>query len=267
MSNIKKEVYSIAIIVAINIITIALVFGLTALMKIKYGIWFFIGYIMFSILIYLLWSKYPNKATKLIYYIVISPWTLLRAFMIIAIPPLSIQMVLYFYLGLAFLIPLLLKNLDINFSIFSLQPETWTYIVLTIGCMFAFLGNKILRYFVYRVFPFTASKSDRAKNSTLLELNDYIISKNNIRFVIFFIYFIYLIIINFLNLEGENFYTTPENDTAVLQSFVTFIAFDRILAASQNTEFKPSKLLSILKSSISQIAHRIDNDKSDTIKD
>ncbi|MNG38928.1 hypothetical protein D3C84_1268040 [compost metagenome] len=53
-------------------------------------------------------------------------------------------------------------------------------------------------------------------------------------------------------LQNKSFYDNPNIDKAVLQSFVTFVAIDRILTIVKQTEFKPSKLLEILKSSFKQ---------------
>jgi hypothetical protein len=118
--------------------------------------------------------------------------------------------------------------------------------------MIAFLFHKYLKFLVDKIVSIMHQKSERIQKLKLIELNDFVISINNIKFTIFFLYMIYLITTNLMALQNKSFYENPNIDKAVLQSFVTFVAIDRILTIIKQTEFKRSKLLEILKSSFKE---------------
>ncbi|MBZ9731692.1 hypothetical protein LB467_18570, partial [Salegentibacter sp. JZCK2] len=92
--------------------------------------------------------------------------------------------------------------------------------------------------------------SEKLKKYKFKELTDYLISGNNIRFMIYISYFIYLLLFNIFDLQNQNLYSNSMIDKAVLQSFITFIAFDNVLKNFKNLEFKPSELFNRILLSI-----------------
>ena len=103
----------------------------------------------------------------------------------------------------------------------------------------------------FKIIPFTARESWKLKRSKLVALCEYIVSKNNVKLIIYFSFFVTLIIFTIIGLQKGSYYKNSNIDTAILQSFVTFIAFERILLNLKRTKFRASKLLETLKLSMS----------------
>lgn len=245
---------------------ILLVFGikyLTDYASTIENLYWMIGiYIIACILFYQLNRKIKNKVFDFIVQTVLFPFTLLFGFITVAIPILSTQIYLFAYLGMSFFIPMVLYRIDESQLITGLKEETWIYIIITSGVIIATLLHKQITFLTFKLIPFLARKSERMKRFKLVELCEYIVSKNNIKLVIYSLFFIALIVFNYLGLQQSSYYENPNIDKAVLQSFVTFIAFERILTNLKLTEFRPSELLKTLKSSIFNEVEIITDEKT-----
>lgn len=112
----------------------------------------------------------------------------------------------------------------------------------TISVFIAVLFNFQLRKLIYKISPARFKDSKSLKPYELDKLTDYILSENNIRFVIYGIYFLLLLVFNYIEFEENDKYNL-ETNKAILQSFVTFIALDRALTLLRDLEFKPSDFL------------------------
>lgn len=245
MSETKKEITStllfLGVTIIVGIISFLLMYLLKRASKIDYL--FLFSYILICVISHQINKKYKSKLTKNIAQAILLPFTLLVVFASIAMPILSIQVTLGLYLLFSFIFPWILYKFDKTFHFIGFNFETWVYLIITFGILIAFIFHKQIKFFVYQTFPFTSEKSKDKGKYNLEVLNNYVISINNIRLVIFSLYFLYLIVVNFMNLEGKSFYENANVDKAVLQSFVTFIAFDRVLSTLKQTEFKPSELV------------------------
>ena len=71
------------------------------------------------------------------------------------------------------------------------------------------------------------------------ELIHYIFTLNNIRFCIYTIYFIFMIIYSVKYLESD----TNNELNAILQSFLTYLAFDNIIINTKNISLSPVEFL------------------------
>lgn len=256
MTNTKNEIYSIIIIFLTNILIVGLSFLFMWLInhssKVDYLFLKILIYIFICIIIFQINKRFKTLFVDIIANIIYLPITILALFTLIALPVLSVQISIFSYLGLSFLIPMIAYRIDEYYQLTILNFETWVYIIITSGIMIAFSFHKYLSFLVNKIVSIMHQKSERIKNLKLIELNNFVISINNIKFTIFFLYMIYLIATNLMALQNKSFYENPNIDKAVLQSFVTFVAIDRILTTIKQTEFKPSKLLEILKSSFKQ---------------
>lgn len=270
MNTTRKEFLSTIIILLINGIIILLVFGfqyLTELFITLNNIYYIIGgYILFSIFLYQLNRVFKNKVINFIVQLIFLPFNLLYLFTVVAIPVVTTQLYLYFFLIVSFIIPLLLYSFDKLFGYVNLQPETWCYLIITAGVITATLFQRQISYLTFKILPFTARKSEKIDRVKLVELCEYAVSTNNIKFVIYSLFFLFLIIFNIYNLQDASFYGNPNIDKAVLQSFVTFIAFERMLSNLKNNEFKPSNLLNLLRLSIFKETQIITGQEKDNIE-
>lgn len=249
----KKELLSTLIIILINILIIGIGYLFDFLLdyssKVDYLFLKIMLYIIFCIIVFQFNRKFKFLIIDIIAQIIYLPITFIAFFSIIAIPVLSIQISIILYLGLSFLLPMTIYRIDEHYHITILNFETWIYIILTLGVIFAFLFHSQIKFIVEKIMALMHQESKKIRKFKLIELNNYIISLSNIRFIIFTLYLIYLIIVNVMALQNQSFYKNPNIDKAVLQSFVTFVAFDRVIATVKLTEFRASKLLGILKAS------------------
>lgn len=256
MKGIKNEIYSIIIILLTNILIVAMsiliMFLINHSSKVDYLFLKFLIYILICIIIFQINKRHKTLFVNILANIIYLPMTILALFTLIALPVLSVQMSIFLYLVFSFLPPMIAYRVDEYFQLTVLNFETWVYIVITLGIMIAFSFHKYLKFLVDKIVSIMHQKSERIRKLKLIELNDFVISINNIKFTIFFLYMIYLIVTNLMALQNKSFYENPNIDKAVLQSFVTFVAIDRILTIIKQTEFKPSKLLEILKSSFKE---------------
>jgi len=256
VKNTKKELKSTIIFVLINIMVIFLIYFGKFLKNyfsdVKY---FWIGLVIYFILTFLLTilnHRINFKVLRIATLILSFPISLIYVLVAILIPVLITQIYLILYFILSFILPYLLYTLDIKYSFLSLQIQTWIYIISTTGVIIAIIFNKQIDYLTFKIVPFTSLKKEKKKRSNLVELCNYIVSSSNIKLVIYSLYFIALIITNFLNFQDSSFFSTPDIDKAILQSFITFLAFERLTTNLELSEFRPSQLISILQSAINK---------------
>jgi hypothetical protein len=155
------------------------------------------------------------------------------------------------YFVIAFLIPeLLYKGLMyLNLIDFVTMPTT-VYLKITLTVFISVLFNPILRGIVYRISPARLNSSEKLKPYELGKLTDYFLSTNNVKFFVYAFYVVALLMTNYFNFQGDSISSNIETDKSILQSFVTFIAFDRTFALMKQLDFKPSGLLEKIYKSI-----------------
>lgn len=207
-------------------------------------------YILLCILLSQINRKIKNKVFEILVQIIWFPFTLFFLFVTVAIPILLTQVYLFVYLVLSFLIPMVLYKIDEKHLITELTKETWVYLIITSGVTIATLFHKQIAFLAFKLIPFFAKKSERIKRLELVELCKYIVSKNNIKLIIYSLFFLALIVFNISSLQQKSYYDNPNIDRAILQSFLSYIALERILTNLKLTKFRPSKLLRSLGLSI-----------------
>lgn len=157
-------------------------------------------------------------------------------------------------------IPGIFYLIDKQLNLTSITSELYIYIILTFSVIVSTIFNFQIKHIVYIVSPFRVYYSIKLKKYKFKELIDYLISENNVRFIIYLSYFLYLIIFNAFNLQNQNFYNNPVVDKAILQSFITFIAFDSVLRNFKSLEFKPSEMLTKILNSITGAKEELKNE-------
>ncbi|MDB5228286.1 MAG: hypothetical protein JWN78_2479 [Bacteroidota bacterium] len=247
MKNLKKEFTATLLLIAINVFVIGVVYLSDYLLKfisnVHHKFLIFFIWLVLCIGLYYLYDYFDNRITKIIFYTVCFPALILFVISKILLPLLGVQMYLFFYVIGCILIPASLLKLNNFFHWFTLTNATSTYILISSGCIIAIVLHEQLS----KVILYLTSK---IQNETYKDIIDYLISEKNIKFVIYLAYLIFLAVYNVNNLEGSSFYNSPELDKAVLQSFITFLAFERVLINFKESEFKPTQLLTRIKDSI-----------------
>lgn len=254
MNNSKKEIKATILIFLINVVAALIALGFNYIFesveKLKYFGVTILAYVALNIIFGFLDLKLDNKIIKIIATILGFPVAIVVGMIAVLIPALMMQLYLILYLFLAVIIPLAVYRLDEKFQFTNFSIETWIYLMITIGVICAISFNKQIQYITFRFLPFTAIKKEQKDRSKVVELCNYIVSIPNIKLVIYSLYFIALLIFNFFTFQDSSFFDSRNIDKAILQSFITFLAFERMFANLKSSEFRPSKLLSILNSSV-----------------
>ena len=212
--------------------------------------WFLISYIAGGILFYFLQSNLKYQIFKQVFKIWIFPITEIVSIIHLSVPLFVIQIHLMYYVLISISIPVALYFTDKLYDLTVISNGLYTYFILTFSVIVGTIFNNQIKHLVYIISPFRIYYSEKLKKYKFKELTDYLISGNNVRFMIYISYFIYLLLFNIFNLQNQNLYSNAIIDKAVLQSFITFIAFDNVLKNFKNLEFKPSELLNRILLSI-----------------
>ncbi len=254
MKNINKELVSLILIIASGSIILGIagfiIYGLSWFVKLEYSGWFFITYLTGCLVSYVLAKRLPNYTTKAIKEVFFFPVKLFMGFITISAPYLILQVHLLMYLFFSCAIPLGFLFFDKFSTLINLTETTHIYIIVTFTVVIATLLNSQIKQLIYLLSPFRITHLQKIKKTDFKELTDYLLSENNIKFIIYFFYFLYLLIINFFNFQLNSFYSNPETDKAVLQSFITFIALERLITNLKELDFKPSEMLKRLLNSM-----------------
>lgn len=262
-TNVQKEIIAMITLLLVNVVMTIFLLLFTFLFEyiptIKNWKIYLIIYVVLLVIAYILGGKIKNKIISFLYLLLASPFGIFYAVFTIAIPFLMLQVHLFLYLGLCFLIPTLLYRLYefLGFTPITMQLQVYLTLSLTVICSIIFY--KQIRYIVHTFSPARLKTSEKLKPYKIEELSNYLISENNIKFVVFVIYFIIIVIVNFYNFQDLSYYETEKIDKAVIQSFVTYIAFDRIISSLKQVEFKPSEMVKKLRQSINNKFDQLDN--------
>ena len=210
-----------------------------------------IGYIIVCALTPLI-KKANNRFTDKLAEIIFYPFWIIWALAIFIIPFLSLIIHISFYFLFAISIPhFIFKALETFKLCENLSPHNILYLKLTSFVILCVLFNYQIKWLVYNLSPVRMKKSEKLKQFNLETISDYVLDSKNIRFIIYSVYAILLISINVSNFNMVSLYDDLVFDKVVLQSFITFIAFDRALILFKDFDLKPSKLLEIIHKSIS----------------
>jgi len=175
------------------------------------------SFVYLSIIIFLsIFKKY--KILKILLTILWLPIDIILIFAPLAFSLNGIFMAYIIALCLSFLIFILIP---INVFDIKIQKPAMIYILLTTtSIIISTFGNKIIEFWHY-----IDNKTEREK---FLELSLKILDQKKSRYLIFVIYFVLLIIFNFASFNNTPIFNDKELTTTILQSFATFIAYDRL---------------------------------------
>jgi hypothetical protein len=256
----RKEIYKEIKAIAILVLVIAAILVFTSLFDNKafqknFSI-SLVTYISTFIVLHLLASflknKYFDKFTTVFSY----PFSIIYAILIVLIPFLILLLHVGLYFGIAFLIPeLLYKGLKYLHLIDFVTIPTAVYLKITLTVFISVLLNPLLIDIVYYISPARLNTSEKLKSYELGKLTEYFLSTDNVKFFVYAFYVIALLATNYFNFQGVGMSSNIETDKSIMQSFVTFIAFDRSFTLLKQLHFKPSRLLDKIYHSISNMVN------------
>lgn len=263
--NYIKEIKAISIFVGIFFSIFVFIYLLSLGENEKYFYYSFFGYIAISIITVIFKLKFNNKVVDKISGIILIPAGILYAIGTVTIPFMFVFMHLLYYVMISVVLPIQITQGLIYFGYLSFLTETTIFFFqITTSVFISVLFNHQIRQLIYLISPARFKTSKKLKPYELDKLTDYLISENNIRFLIYFLYFLSLIAINYSDFQGDSLTGKTNFDKAILQSFIIFIAFDRVLSLLMDLEFKPSTFLKKIVQSISSKIKDLDKKNNNT---
>lgn len=255
MKNINKELFALILIVVSGFFILAfavvLFYVLHLILELHNGYLYVVVYLMLCLLTFIWGRRADAPIIKTLHKLLTLPFQMIRGFVPVAMPYIVLQIHLLVYLFASAALPLTFYMVDRLTGWLDLKITTHIYIIVTFSVITATLMNRQMRYITYLFSPVRLYRSNTSKREEFNKLTEYFLSENNIKFIIYFCYFLYLLIFNLFTFEEHSLYSSPLMDRAVLQSFITFLALERLLSNLKDLDFKPSGMLKLLLSSIS----------------
>jgi hypothetical protein len=249
--NYIKEIKAVLMFIGIFILFSAFI-HLISLGENEIYFYCFIGYILVCLIALIIQKIFKNKIVDIITEIIYIPAKILVSVGAFVIPFTTVFVHLLYYIMISFVIPIILIQGLKHFEFLTFLTETTIFFIqISISVFSSVLFNYQIRQLIYLISPARIKTSKKIKPYELDKLTDYLISEKNIRFSIYILYFILLIAINISDFQGVSLTEVPTFDKAILQSFIAFIAFDRVLSLLNELEFKPSTFLKKIVLSIS----------------
>lgn len=254
--NIKKESKSTLLLLIIIVISLVIIFffsmGLERLNNSKNYDWIFcfLSYVLLLIICGWLHKKYPNNIIKYLNAVVSFPLLIVLVLFQFTIPIIGLILNITFFGIFTVALPLLIIKLNEYFNYLNITYETNLFITLTFSTSIAVTFCKQILNLLYQIGPVRTKDSEKMKIFNLEELTEYVLNRENIRFIIYSSFFVYLLVFSFQILQNTSVFEIEEKDRAVYQSFLCFLAFDRLLLNSNRFILLPSELLNRIFNSI-----------------
>lgn len=244
MNNYLKEIKALIILLILVALFSTLAFLFDLIIKSKITIIVLSVYFILFLFLSISTNFIKNKVYLKVVNIFSFPMSIIFASLIFIIPIGTIIMHTMLYVIVVAFPIIVFKGLIYFKIIENLTPELVLYIEITLAVFLSVLLNYQIRKFIYLISPARIHSSEKLKSFGLDKLTDYLLSENNIRFMIYSLYVIILIVMNVFKFQEKSLLINSTSDQAILQSFITFIAFDRALALLKQLEFKPSDMVS-----------------------
>ncbi|SHL54976.1 hypothetical protein SAMN05443634_1111, partial [Chishuiella changwenlii] len=124
-----------------------------------------------------------------------------------------------------------------------INTELKIYLSLLFVYLFYVNCNKIMLLFVAKISPARYKDSQKLKPYNIKEISEYLLSQDNLKIIIYTFNFIAIIFLNVYNFQNLDFCDKiPLFEKPILQSLVSFIAFDRAITLFKGLKFKPSEM-------------------------
>lgn len=242
MSNTLKEVkYSILLLFGIFISFLTTV--IIPLLLIEYlSFKIVLCIIAYLITTYLCWKVFKKKIFQFLYTVPLLPLYFFLETLTYTIPINLILMNVFLYIGF----PIILvsyTSFALTYFDFQVNFELKLYLSFLFVYLFYVTFNRLMLSYVAKISPARYKDSKKLKPYDIKEISEYLLSQDNMKLIIYSFNFLAIIFINVYKFQELNF-----NDKIllfekpILQSLVTFIAFDRAITLFKGLVFKPSEL-------------------------
>lgn len=249
MKKIISELKYIVIILAWIIITF-----LTVILPIyiyEYITWKIILTILLYVIITFITKKvFNNPITKLLFGLPFLPFELAFKLLTYTIPISLILMNIFLYFGLPIVVSFSIFSFC-NYRGYPVSLNLQVYISSLIWYISLVTTNRILLLYLAKMSPARYSSSQKLKPYNIKEISEYLLSEDNIKILIYTLNFCVIFFINLNQFENIQFFEILNDlEKPIMQSLVSFIAFDRVITLLKTSKFRPSILYQKTKNGI-----------------
>lgn len=147
----------------------------------------------------------------------------------------------YFIVGLfTFGVPAIVLTILNNMEIYTLKPETITFVVVALGSVLC-STYPVTKYVIQHSILRDRGNHEYEKYREQMAL--YMVHPSNMVFAVYFIYLLFLAITGFLLIHNESYLISSDYDTAILKAFLVYIAYTNMLIKAKAAEIDAKELL------------------------
>lgn len=248
MKEIKSTAALIGLFVFSIIILLFLIVSFETLKDSPFIWMYMVAYIILVTILGLANRKFTNRFLRYLFLILLSPILIPFVLLKIVFPILPTLLAIMIYFAFSVMVPLITVIILELSDYFGQNVEIRTIILYGGTSIISVLFSKqILK--TTRLFM-RYNTSDKFKNSNIPEITDYILDVRNVRMIIYGCFCVILIVYSIDYINGFTSENAEKHQRTIVNSFLIYLAFDRMLLFSKDVHFKSSELLEKIMESI-----------------
>lgn len=252
--NLKKEFKSGFLLILIFAVSIVITTLFSYGVDVLSDFWeFVLGYFILLIIILVLDSLFKRKFFKIASIIIILPVGFVFVLLLTTLPLMTSFLFAILYFTTCIFIPAIFILINRKFHFIEMPESMYTYITLSFSTCVALLFHKLITKVVYYFLVLNENMKRTVEKYEISHLLSYINEISNIRFLIYISYFIYMVIFSIEVCWHDKNFSLNMHEKAIAQSFITFLAFDRLLVNSNQIRLLPSEIIKFVWSSLNKI--------------
>lgn len=191
---------------------------------------------------YILAKIFKKQIFEILYNIPLLPFYVFFQILTYTIPISLILMNVFLYISFPILVVSYTSIVLTHYRV-AINYELELYLSFLLVYLFYVTFNKLALLFVAKLSPARYKDSTKLKPYNIKEITEYLLAEDNMKILIYSFNFLVIIFINIYKFQNLNFYDKVlVLEKPILQSLVTFIAFDRAMILFKGLKFKPSEL-------------------------
>jgi hypothetical protein len=241
----KIELSALFKLTALFLFSIAIFYLLsTSLTSFLDSYWYllvFFGYVITIILFQVINEKFDSRFLNTLFNIWSFPLAFLYSLLFVGYPFFLYVSILLFYIVVVISIPSVPIYFYENVSKVPLSDGLSTYFIVTTAFIISIsFHNFVLEKMVYRLLR--VKSSAKISEYKIESVVNYTLNKKNLKFMIYGMYFIYMLYYSFSTIYFGDTFDNDDLNKAILQSFLTVLAYDSLSQNSTGIKLLPSVL-------------------------
>ena len=186
----------------------------------------FLIYVFSLLVLYVVKNSFKNNSVHNIYTVLLYPISC-------SYMPIGLLLIAAAFSCIVFIAPFVLSVYIVKYLSISIKTETLLFLCISLGSIFSVSVNKqiikVLFGFVKLVFN---SNYNPRRYKYFNKLVCKLYKSNVLTLFVYTLYFIFLLIVSYCKIQGTGPFLSETYDSAILQSFLVFIAYSNICTKS-----------------------------------